>query len=232
MTLRYETRRGEIEAYFDRTAVEAWSKLTSDAPVGRIRGTVRAGRDAMRATVLGWLPRDLTVKRVLDAGCGPGQLAIEAARRGANVVGVDLSATLIGLAAERLPADVDPARVAFYVGDMLDPAHGAFDHVVTLDTLIHYPLDDMAAALGRFAERTASSIVFTFAPRTPLLAVMHATGRLFPRANRSPAIEPIAEAALRRAISRTPALAPFAVGRTHLVSNGFYISHAMELVRR
>ena len=40
----YVQRRGEIEAYFDRTAVQAWAKLTSDAPVSGIRATVRAGR--------------------------------------------------------------------------------------------------------------------------------------------------------------------------------------------
>ena len=38
-------RRGELQTYFDRTAVDAWARLTSDAPVGRIRATVRAGRD-------------------------------------------------------------------------------------------------------------------------------------------------------------------------------------------
>lgn len=48
----YDTRRGELTTYFDRTAVEAWSRLTSDAPVSRIRATVRAGRDAMRGTLL------------------------------------------------------------------------------------------------------------------------------------------------------------------------------------
>ena len=40
----YLERRGQIEDYFDRTAVQAWERLTSDAPVGRIRATVRAGR--------------------------------------------------------------------------------------------------------------------------------------------------------------------------------------------
>ena len=45
----YVERRGKIEDYFDRTAVQAWARLTSDAPVGRIRATVRAGRDRMRA---------------------------------------------------------------------------------------------------------------------------------------------------------------------------------------
>ena len=47
-THTYIERRGQLEDYFDRTAVEAWKRLTSDAPVGRIRATVRAGRDQMR----------------------------------------------------------------------------------------------------------------------------------------------------------------------------------------
>jgi magnesium-protoporphyrin O-methyltransferase len=65
----YQERRGQIENYFDRTAAAAWAKLTSDAPVGRIRATVRAGRDRMRSTLLSWLGDDLTGQRILDAGC-------------------------------------------------------------------------------------------------------------------------------------------------------------------
>ena len=44
----YEQRRGQLEIYFDRTAVQAWTALTSDAPVGRIRATVRAEDGAER----------------------------------------------------------------------------------------------------------------------------------------------------------------------------------------
>jgi magnesium-protoporphyrin O-methyltransferase len=40
--VRYEKRRTELEQYFDCTAIEAWEKLTSDAPVSGIRATVRA----------------------------------------------------------------------------------------------------------------------------------------------------------------------------------------------
>ncbi|EHP90533.1 Mg-protoporphyrin IX methyl transferase, partial [Methylorubrum extorquens DSM 13060] len=78
MSTPYLTRRSQLETYFDRTAVEAWSRLTSDAPVSKIRATVRAGRDTMRANLLGWLPADLTGLRLLDAGCGTGALAVEA----------------------------------------------------------------------------------------------------------------------------------------------------------
>ena len=98
----YQTRRDEIETYFDRTAADAWAALTSDAPVSRIRRTVRRGRDAMRETLMSWLPEDLTGSTLIDAGCGTGTLAIEAAQRGAEVVAVDLSPTLVNLARERL----------------------------------------------------------------------------------------------------------------------------------
>ncbi len=87
----YIARRDELERYFDRTAVEAWTRLTSDAPVSRVRATVRAGRDAMREIIASWLPQDLRGARVLDAGCGTGALAVALARRGADVLGVDVS---------------------------------------------------------------------------------------------------------------------------------------------
>ena len=77
----YEIRRGEIETYFDRTAADAWKKLTSDAPLGRIRASVRAGREQMRSFLLSLMPADLTGARVLDAGCGTGALAIALAAR-------------------------------------------------------------------------------------------------------------------------------------------------------
>jgi magnesium-protoporphyrin O-methyltransferase len=228
----YDTRRTEVEAYFDRTAVDAWARLTSDAPVGRIRQTVRAGRNTMRATLLNWLPDDLAGKRVLDAGCGPGQLSVAAAQRGGDVLGVDLSPTLIGLAQERLAAEIAASQLAFRVGDMLDPALGTFDHVVSMDALIHYGLEDCVRVLGQWAAHTRHSIIFTFAPRTPALAVMHTVGRIFPSSNRSPAIVPVAEAALRDGIAHASTLADWRVGRTERVATGFYTSQAMELVRR
>ena len=135
LTQTYKTRRGELETYFDRTAADAWAKLTSDAPVSGIRATVRAGRDAMRATLLSWLPADLTGRRVLDAGCGAGQVSVEMARRGAEVIGVDLSRSLLALAAERYADETLTGSLQFHDGDMFDPALGQFDHVLAMDSL-------------------------------------------------------------------------------------------------
>lgn len=226
----YQERRQEIETYFDRTAADAWRKLTSDAKVSRIRATVRAGRDQMRATLLDWLPADLSGKRLLDAGCGTGALAIEAARRGAEVIAIDVAPTLIKIACERTPADLGPGSVRFSAGDMLDPAHGRFDHVVAMDSLIHYAPSDVVKVLAGLAARTSGSIVFTFAPKTPALALMHAVGQFFPRGNRSPAIVPVGPERLSALLAADPALAGWRSARTRRIAVGFYTSQALELV--
>lgn len=237
-TLSYCQRRSELRTYFDRTASEAWKQLTSDAPVSKIRATVRAGRNEMRQTLLDWLPADLTGKRVLDAGCGTGMLAIEAARRGAHVVAIDIAESLVELARLRTAGDLSELRdvsphgdIEFHVGDMLDPSLGRFDHIVAMDSLIHYRTGDVVGVLARLAEMTKSSVVFTFAPRTPMLAAMHAVGRAFPRSNRAPAIEPVDLGTLRRKIVAEPRLEAWAEGRTRRINSYFYTSQALELAR-
>ena len=52
---RFDAQREKLTTYFDSTARKAWIDLTSDAKVSGIRATVRAGRDAMRDVLLGWL---------------------------------------------------------------------------------------------------------------------------------------------------------------------------------
>ncbi len=228
----YQERQAKIKTYFDRTAADAWSKLTSDAKVSRIRETVRAGRDDMRGTLLSWLPADLTGKRLLDAGCGTGLLAIEAARRGAEVIAIDVAPTLIDIARERMPSDLGAGSINFQAGDMLDPAHGQFDYVVAMDSLIHYRPEDAVKVLAGLAQRTNSSIVFTFAPRTVPLTLMLAIGRLFPRSDRSPAIEPVSEKAMRKRIAADDELQGWDAQRTRRIILGFYMSQALELVRQ
>lgn len=230
-TTTYDLRRSQLETYFDRTAAEAWSRLTSDAPVSRIRATVRAGRDRMRNTLLDWLPADLRGARLLDAGCGTGALAIEAAQRGAHVVAIDVAASLVELARRRAPADVSPGRVEFLVGDMLDPALGHFDFVVAMDSLIHYAARDIVGVVSTLSARTARSVLFTFAPRTAALSVMHAVGRVFPRGDRAPAIQPVGEQSLRRKLGTESALDEWSVLRSERIASGFYTSQAIELTR-
>jgi len=221
----YLQRRAQIEHYFDRTAAKAWERLTSDAPLGRIRASVRAGRDAMRETLLQWLPLDLQGQRVLDAGCGTGLLAQALAERGAQVVAVDLSPTLIELARQRQAQG--SKNVQYLAGDMLDDALGDFDYMVAMDSLIHYEPQQLADALQRLSPRVRQAMLFTFAPRTPALALMHGVGRWFPRGERSPALQPMAQARLRPLLNQALGAA-WQEGRGQRISRGFYTSQAWE----
>jgi magnesium-protoporphyrin O-methyltransferase len=223
-TATYDRYRDGLETYFDRTARDAWERLTSDAQVSGIRATVRAGRDKMRNTILDMLPADMTGLRLLDAGCGTGSLAVEAAMRGAEVVAIDVAAGLVDIARKRAPVGL---KIDWRSGDMLSPDLGNFDHVVAMDSLIHYRAFDIVDVITDLAARTRKSILFTFAPKTPLLTAMHTAGLLFPRSDRAPAIIPVTEKLLRQLIGK--AIAHKAVGRTTRVSGGFYTSQVMEV---
>ncbi len=230
-THSYRQRRAEIAHYFDHTAAEAWSKLTSNSPVGRIRSTVRAGRDSMRAMLLDWLGEDLSGRRILDAGCGTGALSIEAAARGAEVVAIDLSPSLLKLAEERATARGLGGNIDFRVGDMLDPGPGEFDHIVAMDSLIHYRTDDAVDALAGLAPCCRRSLLFTLAPRTPMLALMHTVGRLFPKGNRAPSIVPVSESLVFAGIECDRRLRDFTRGHSQRIKSGFYQSQAYEIKR-
>jgi len=220
----YASTRERVEDYFDRTATRTWERLTSDAPVSRVRATVRAGRDQMRSRMLSRLPEDLRGARVLDAGCGAGQMTIELAARGASVVAVDISPKLIDIAASRLPEDYR-ARVRFASGDMLSEDHGSFDYVVAMDSLIYYTAPDIAQSLARLAARTSHGIIFTVAPRTTLLMAMWNIGKLFPRSDRSPIMIPHSAGQISHAMQGRTRWRLTSVGR---VSSGFYISECLE----
>ncbi len=225
--MSYERTLNRVETYFDKTATRTWERLTSDAPVSRIRETVRRGRDAMRTEILSRLPEDLCGARVLDAGCGAGQMTHELALRGADVTAVDISPSLVEIAARRLPIDLQ-GRVSFAAGDMLDPTLGQYDYVVAMDSLIYYTRPVLAEALAGLGARTRERIVFTVAPRTPLLMAMWHAGKMFPRSDRSPIMVPQAPDALARELARcTTASTLVPLKRT---TSGFYISQALELV--
>src|ERR671923_1446357 len=75
--------------------------------------------------------------RILDLPCGQGRHAIELARRGYQVTGVDLSAYLLGIARRR--AEDLGVEVRWIQGDMREPlADGRFDLVLNLFTSFGY----------------------------------------------------------------------------------------------
>ncbi len=231
MDTAYQTRRAELQTYFDETASVTWQKLTSTAPVSGIRATVRAGREAMHNEVLSWLPQDMTGLRILDAGCGTGTFAVEAAKRGATVLAIDIARSLVETAAERITDPVVRSRITWRVGDMTSPDLGEFDHMLAMDSIIHYDARDMAAMVAKILPRIRRSAIFTYAPQTPLLSAMHFAGKFFPRSDRAPAIVPVSGGRLMDLLAAETNDA-WRGNRKHRVNSTFYISEAREVVRR
>ena len=158
---------------------------------------------------------------------------MEAMRRGAQVVAIDLSPTLVQLARERSVHEFQngPGSIEFLAGDMLDPNMGHFDYVVAMDSLIHYDTHDIVQAIYGLTLRTRKAIIFTFAPRTALLAALHRVGRMFPRSDRSPALEPVAQVALERELTRRLTHPVWNPQRSQRIAHGFYTSQAWEWSR-
>jgi len=84
--------------------------------------------------------------RVLDVACGTGNLALPAARKGAQVAGVDLAANLIEQARGR--AATEGLEAAFETGDaeQLPYPDGSFDLVMSMFGAMFAPRPDKIAA--------------------------------------------------------------------------------------
>src|SRR5690242_2740481 len=93
--------------------------------------------------------------RILDLPCGQGRHAIELARRGYEVTGVDLSPFLLNVAETRArEADV---TVRWQLGDMRDVLDGEpFDLIINLFTSFGYFAE---AADDRLVVRTAAAML-------------------------------------------------------------------------
>lgn len=113
-------------------------------------------------------------QKLLDVGCGPGNITIDLARRlpQGHVTGIDVAEAAIAAAQRALRGDV--ANVTFALGDVyhLDFADNSFDVVYSHQVLQH--LSDPVAALtqmhrvlrpgGLLAVREADYGAFTWAP--------------------------------------------------------------------
>ncbi|MEO8597364.1 MAG: methyltransferase domain-containing protein [Candidatus Solibacter sp.] len=116
-------------------------------------------------------------ERILDVGCGTGQLAAEIARSGAGVLGIDSSAAMIAQARVKFPA------ISFETRDVHALAFdGEFDAVFS-NAVLHWvrPPEAAAAAMIR-AVRPGGRMVLEFGGHgnIPILmsAACHALSRL------------------------------------------------------
>jgi len=94
---------------------------------------------------------DLTGRRVLELGCGPGIYTVALARRGAHVTAIDVSAEAVALTLARAEANGVADRVdARQMGaESLQLDAGRFDLVVGFGILHHVDLDAIGPSIRR-----------------------------------------------------------------------------------
>jgi SAM-dependent methyltransferase len=88
--------------------------------------------------IAGVVPRPVgRAPRILDLGCGTGGHAVTLARRGFDVVGVDLSAPMIAIAKKK--AEAQGLAIEWHVGDLADVrVSGRFDAVAMMFAVLGY----------------------------------------------------------------------------------------------
>ena len=114
--------------------------------------------------------------RVIDVACGTGNAALDAARAGASVLGVDRAERLVAVARERAAQEGLDAR--FEVGDAVElPAEdGAFDAAVSVFGVIFADAPAAVAELRRVVRPGGRIVLTTWTTEGPTARTMEIVG--------------------------------------------------------
>lgn len=123
-------------------------RIDGRAYQARFDALARQGVDVHGEAIL---VRSLHPRSVLDAGCGSGRVAVELARHGIEVVGVDVDESMIAEARRRAPA------LTWVRADLATLALGrSFDVVVMAGNVpLFCPVADRRALVGACADHVA-----------------------------------------------------------------------------
>jgi ubiquinone/menaquinone biosynthesis C-methylase UbiE len=80
--------------------------------------------------------------RILDVGCGTGELASRLAQRGWRVIGLDLCEPMLHRARFKLNGHAESVRLAVADSEHIPFADGTFDAVTCANSFHHYPRQD------------------------------------------------------------------------------------------
>ena len=161
-------RRAQVCRYFDREAerfdaIYRQEKSFSQKLVDRLFRDVVHRRFQLTFELCG----EVAGKRVLDIGCGSGRYAIEFARRGAEVIGLDIAPAMIEMARKAAAEAGVAERCSFVNSEFLgwcEPHH--------FDICLGIGFFDYTAEPGDFLEKirgmTAGQVVFSFPIRWTL----------------------------------------------------------------
>ena len=179
-----QAEKDEVKGYFETTGFDRWNRIYSESDeVNKVQRNIRIGHQKTVDEVLSWIKESGAMREVsfCDAGCGVGSLSLPLAAMGAgSILASDISAAMVQ-EAERRARDggLDMSKLNFSASD-LESIKGSFHTVFCLDVFIHYPQPAAEEMVKHLCGLTEERLIVSFAPYTPLLALLKGIGQLFP----------------------------------------------------
>jgi 2-polyprenyl-3-methyl-5-hydroxy-6-metoxy-1,4-benzoquinol methylase len=162
-TRAQQARWSSEAAFFDRMAEQRLRALEpfDEALLGRYRPD--ALRPYFNKEYRFLLMGDLRGKRVLDVGCGEGSNAVLLAKRGAHVLGVDISERSVTLCRRRAEVNGVASACEFVVSPLeaVELAEASFD-VVWGDGILHHVIPELDSLLPRWVKAARPGGLFVF----------------------------------------------------------------------
>ena len=179
-----QTEKEEVKGYFETTGFDRWNRIYSNSDdVNKVQRNIRIGHQKTVDEVLAWIEDSGQLKDVsfCDAGCGVGSLSIPLAKMGAGLINASDISEAMAVEADRRARDaqLDMSRLRFVASD-LESLSGSFHTVCCLDVFIHYPQRAAEDMVRHLCSLTEERLIVSFAPYTPLLALLKGIGQLFP----------------------------------------------------
>ena len=226
-----QAEKQEVKGYFETTGFDRWNRIYSDSSeVNRVQRNIRIGHQKTVDNVLDWLQEqgNLAGRSFCDAGCGVGSLTLPLAQAGAgSIAASDLSEAMVQEAARRAgEAGIAPGRIQFQASD-LEGLSGRYDTVVCLDVFIHYPQQPARWRTISSAGLAEQHLIVSFAPYTPVLAVLKKIGQLFPGPSKTTRAYTLRE----KGIVKAAEAEGFVLKRRSLNKAPFYFSRLLAFER-
>ena len=226
-----KAEKSEVENYFNGMGFDRWNRIYSDTEdVNNVQRNIRIGHQKTVDDVLAWLKdaSDCSQISFCDAGCGVGSLCLPLAAMGAkSIAASDISQSMVDETRRRAErSNLDISRISFSTSD-LESIKGVFHTVICLDVFIHYPQNAAEEMVGHLCSLSEKRLIVSFAPYTPLLALLKRIGQFFPGPSKTTRAYTLREEGIVKAARNSG----FELVRSKLNKAPFYFSQLVEFQR-
>ena len=228
MTNSKNLEKKEVQEYFNGTGFDRWKRIYSKTDdVNTVQKNIRKGHQKTVDDVIKWLTNSSGLEKLTfcDAGCGVGSLTIPLLKLGVKDIKVsDISASMIDETKLRIKDEgLNSNKIKFQVCD-LENLTGVFDCVICLDVFIHYPQAVAEEMVKHLCDLSKSKLIVSFAPFTPLLAILKNIGKFFPGPSKTTRAYTLKESGIINAAKEKG----FVVVQKKLNQAPFYFSQLIE----